>query len=112
MPTRVRLSALLVLALGVTVPGCAGGDGTDAARAGAEGPGMVYVSLSDSASGNPVPRSSLQLQLAADPDASDSMPSTMAAGDSASGNPTPRTLLVSCTDEQGNSIPCQWAPTR
>ncbi|MGE5926093.1 MAG: hypothetical protein ACM357_01980 [Gemmatimonadota bacterium] len=113
MPIRVRLSALLVLALGVTVLACADRDGIDDRTrdlgAASEGPGMIYVSLSDSASGNPVPRSSLQLLLAADPDESDSTRSMMAAGDSASGNPTPRTLLVTCRDAEGRTIPCEWA---
>lgn len=112
MPTRVRLFALLTLALGITVLGCVDGEDPRSATTAGEGPGMVYVSLSDSASGNPVPRSSLRFLLSADADSSDAMPSMMAAGDSASGNPTPRSLLVSCTDAEGNSIPCQWATTR
>lgn len=110
MPTRVRLSAL-ALALGVTVLGCADRDGTGAAAIGSQGPGMIYVSLSDSASGNPVPRSSLQYLPSADADMTDATPTKMSASDSASGNPTPRTLLVTCKDAEGNTIPCEWATT-
>ena len=107
MSPRVRFALMLVG--GVSVVGCA-----DTEQAGEIPPRMVYVALSDSATGNPIPRSSLRYAVAGDSALADAMPRREAAAsesDSASGNPTPRAILVTCTDDAGRSIPCQWSTT-
>jgi hypothetical protein len=106
---------LLLVAAGVTVLAC-----DPAPRAAVEEqPRMVYVALSDSATGNPVPRSTLRYMMAGDSALADSMrrvrgaatTRSAAASDSATGNPTPRTLIVTCTDDAGRSVPCRWSTT-
>ena len=106
MPSRVRLTLLLVV-VGVTVVAC----DSEPRTVEQEVPRMVYIALSDSATGNPIPRSSLRYTVAGDSAMSDSAPRMKAAGDSATGNPTPRTLLVTCSDDSGNPVPCRWSTT-
>lgn len=112
MPSRAR-HTLLLLAAGVTLLACE----TEPRPVVQEAPRMVYVSLSDSATGNPVPRSTLRFMAAGDTALTDSMSrmrrasEVRSASDSAAGNPTPRALRVTCTDDAGNSVPCQWSTT-
>jgi hypothetical protein len=116
MPTRVR-STLLIVAAGVAALGC----DPEPKAVVSEAPRMVYVALTDSATGNPIPRSTLRYTVAGDSAMGDTMPrmrgatetrsarEMRSASDSASGNPAPRTLLVTCTDDAGNSVPCRWS---